>query len=68
MAALGLADNGYRKVYAIRLDGSAKMESSDDLVITEKPSIAVMPFDNLSGDLEQEYFSDSISKRFSREE
>ena len=25
---------------------------------TEKPSIAVLPFDNMSGDSEQEFFSD----------
>lgn len=28
----------------------------------EKPSIAVLPFDNMSGDSEQEYFSDGISE------
>ncbi len=30
--------------------------------LPEKPSIAVLPFDNLSGDTKQDYFSDSISK------
>jgi len=30
-------------------------------VLPDKPSIAVLPFDNLSGELEQEYFSDGIA-------
>ena len=30
-------------------------------LVPAKPSIAVLPFDNLSGDSEQQYFSDGIA-------
>jgi len=35
--------------------------SEDDYAHIEKPSVAVLPFNNLSGDEEQEYFADAIT-------
>ena len=37
-------------------------EIDSPLPLPEKPSIAVLPFDNLSGDPEQEYFADGIAE------
>ncbi len=35
---------------------------SKSLPLPEKPSIAVLPFDNMSGDPEQEYFADGVAE------
>ncbi|MDF2369064.1 adenylate/guanylate cyclase domain-containing protein [Sneathiella sp.] len=37
-------------------------EQAEAPVLPEKPSIAVLPFTNMSGDPEQEYFADGISE------
>jgi TolB-like protein/Tfp pilus assembly protein PilF len=37
-------------------------EPSAGLALPEKPSIAVLPFTNMSGDIEQEYFADGIAE------
>ncbi len=36
--------------------------AKETLSLPDKPYIAVLPFDNMSGDPEQEYFSDGISE------
>ena len=37
-------------------------QPSSGLALPDRPAIAVLPFDNMSGDREQEYFSDGISE------
>jgi adenylate cyclase len=46
------------RVYGVRLDAPARV----GLALPDKPSIAVLPFANMSGDPEQEYFADGISE------
>ena len=41
--------------------------ASDPLSLPDKPSIVVLPFDNMSGDAEQEYFSDGITEDITTE-
>jgi adenylate cyclase len=47
------------RVYRIRLGGGAVV-ARPPLALPDKPSIAVLAFDNLSADPEQEYFADGM--------
>ncbi|HWD32234.1 MAG TPA: winged helix-turn-helix domain-containing protein [Pseudomonas sp.] len=70
-----VARKGYRFVGQIRASGGlqlasvvpgaeeiidAKYTAAAALVLPDKPSITVLPFQNLSGDPEQDYFADGI--------
>ena len=47
---------------AVGAEESAPAARGGPLPLPDKPSIAVLPFDNMSGDPEQEYFADGIAE------
>lgn len=71
---LGFRDLGAQQVkniakpvraYGVVTDGSAPTEDAPapaGLPLPEKPSVAVLPFKNISGDAEQEYFADGVTE------
>jgi adenylate cyclase len=53
------------RVYGVRMAGAAGAGAEVEppaLELPDKPSIAVLPFENMSGDPEQEYFADGIAE------
>ena len=47
-------------VWRIRLGAKPALSASAPLALPDKPSIAVLPFQNMTGDPEQEYFVDGV--------
>jgi TolB-like protein len=46
------------QVYQVQLEGRTRPA----LALPDKPSIAVLPFTNMSGDADQDYFADGIAE------
>ena len=52
----------WRWIAEAGMTASVAAKTDQPLPLPDKPSIAVLPFDNMSGDPEQEYFADGIAE------
>ncbi len=48
------------RLYAVQLDGAEAQRSA--MALPEKPSMAVLPFENMSGKESEDYFADAITE------
>ena len=53
---------GFRFVGSVAVNADAHFQNDVAVPFAEKPSIAVLPFSNMSGDPEQEFFADGIAE------
>ena len=58
-----VGDIGWRRIHPIRQEPAPPvLLAAEKLQLPDRPSIAVLPFANLSGDASQDYFADGITE------